>query len=98
LDLQVSPGDGSITVTLTGTSLGNDPGSLLRSTSFEHVSLSAQRIPNADVLSWSNNTITFTVPLGTPPGPVTVTSNGYESNALAFTPGSNTLYIPMLHR
>jgi photosystem II stability/assembly factor-like uncharacterized protein len=98
LDLQVSPAGGALTVTLTGTSLGNDPGPLFRSTSFEHVSLSAQRIPNADVLSWSNNTITFTVPLGTPPGPVTVTSNGYESNALAFTPGSNTLYIPMLHR
>jgi hypothetical protein len=74
---------------------------LFRSTYFEHVSLNGEWIPAEDVLSWSYNSIKFAVPLDTLNGPVTVTSNGYESNALVFTnPGitSTDVLLPLIVR
>ena len=89
-------------ITLTGTSFGNDPGSLYRNTTLENVSLADNRISNSNVTSWNNNTITFVVPTGTPAGQVIVTSNGYQSNSVDFnSPGSgasDTLYLPLTIR
>lgn len=91
-------GPGGVTITLTGTSFGNDPGSLLRSTMFEHVALNGSFVANSSVVSWSNTSIVFTVPSSTPDGSVTVTSNGFESNAVFFTSTSNKMYLPYLRR
>jgi photosystem II stability/assembly factor-like uncharacterized protein len=88
-------GSGVITATVVGTGLGTDPGSLFRSTDYEHVTLNGAWIPNADVKSWGYNVITFTVPLTTPSGSLSVTSNGFESNALAFTSGFK-VYLPVV--
>jgi hypothetical protein len=86
-------------VTITGTGLGNDPGSYSRSTSYEHVSLDTSWIPNADVQSWNYNEIVFSVPANTPSGFVTVTSNGYKSNSDWATLSSggtgNLIYLPI---
>jgi hypothetical protein len=89
-----------IVADLTGTSFGNDPGGQLRSTSYEHVALGDDSIPSDDVLSWSNNTIKFTVPISTTSGLVAVTSNGFESNSVLFdNPGSENesydIYLPL---
>lgn len=92
--------DTEITVTVTGTGFGNDPGSSLRSTSLEHVSLSGDWILSSNVTSWNNNTITFEVPTDTPPKLVTITSNGFESNSMMFYPpgmgSGNTIFLPIL--
>lgn len=87
-----------IRITLSGTSLGLDPGSLSRSTSYEHITLSNVWIANSNVVSWDNNSIVFDVPVGTPPGMVTVTSNGFESNAVFFNPLSNKVFLPLLKK
>jgi photosystem II stability/assembly factor-like uncharacterized protein len=86
-----------IRITLTGTSLGKDPGGFSRSTYLEHVTLNDAWIPNADVTSWSNNSIVFVVPVGSASGWVSVTSNGYESNSLFFGPGNKVL-LPITRR
>jgi hypothetical protein len=96
IDLQLM-GD-QIRITLTGTSLGKDPGSLFRSTNYEHIALNGAWIPNSSVVSWSNNTIVFDVPVGTLPGEVAVTSNGFESNALLFNPLSYKVFLPLTGR
>jgi hypothetical protein len=85
-------------ITLTGTSLGNDPGALLRSTAYEHISLNGERIPNGDVGRWSNNEIIITVPDLVTSGSITVTSNGYESNSLSFIGSSiaSEVFMPLL--
>jgi len=98
-----APESDRLLVTLTGTSFGNDPGLLLRSTSYEHISLGGAWIPNMDVASWSNHQIQFYVDQTTPSGLVMVTSNGYESNTIAYyAPGDDTdqktVYLPMLRR
>lgn len=90
-------GPSTLTVTLTGTSFGNDPGSLLRSTMYEHVSLNGAYIPNSSIVSWSNHQIVFTVPVSSPGGLVTVTSNGFESNAVVLVPRP-TVYLPLIRR
>lgn len=87
-----------IRVTLNGTSLGNDPGSLFRSTSYEHITLNSVWIANSSVESWDNNAIVFDVPIDTPPGFVTVTSNGFESNALLYNPLSDKIFLPLLRK
>jgi hypothetical protein len=94
------PISGRILVTLSGTSFGNDPGSLLRSTSYEHVSLGGAWVPSADIYSWSNNQIQFYVGQNTPSSQVLVTSNGYESNPVMFIAraGSTKVYLPMQRR
>ncbi len=86
-----------VRVTLTGTSLGNDPGGFLRSTYYEHVTLGGSWIPYASVISWSNNTIVFDVPVSTPPGSIMVTSNGYDSNTLAYNPFGN-VFLPLTQK
>ena len=83
-------------VTINGTSLGNDPGALQRSTILEHVSLDGTWVPYDQVLSWSNNAITIRVPYGTPEGQITVTSNGYESNSVTFGPPWEINYLPLI--
>ena len=83
-------------VTINGTSLGNDPGALLRSTSLEHVSLDGIWFLKDKVLSWSNNIITIRVAYGTPEGQITVTSNGYESNYVTFNPPWGINYLPLI--
>ena len=87
-------GSNVITVTVKGTSLRNDPGSLFRSTYYEHVSLDDVWVPNSSVKAWSNNVITFVVPLSTTAGSLTITSNGFQSNALSFDPGGFKIYLP----
>jgi hypothetical protein len=82
-----------VTVTLQGTSFGEDPGSLFRSTGFEHVTLNDAWIPILNVLSWDNNTIVFTTPKTTPAGFLSITSNGYESNQVAYNPNPS-VYVP----
>jgi hypothetical protein len=84
----------NIRVTLTGTSLGKDPGGFQRSTYFDHVRLGESWIANASVISWNNNTIVFEVPNSTPAGVVSVTSNGYESNTLLYSP-FNRIFLPL---
>lgn len=93
-----SRGGAVITVTLTGTSLGSDPGSLWRSTAYEHVALNGSWVPNSDVKAWSNTVITFTVPSTSTGGLITVTSNGFESNALAFSVAGYKLYLPLVRQ
>lgn len=97
------PDSGRILVTLTGTSFGNDPGLLFRSTSYEHVSLGGIQINNSDVVSWSNSKVEFYVDTVTPSGQVVVTANGYESNPIAYYKPGDTgeqkkVYLPMLRR
>lgn len=96
------PGTGETTVTLTGTSFGNDPGYILRSTDLEHVSLGESWIQNFDVLGWSNNQITFKIPSSTSSGYVSVTSNGYRSNEIYLSLGSGSegknIYLPLVVR
>jgi hypothetical protein len=94
---------GRILVTITGTSFGNDPGSLFRSTSFEHLSLSGAWIANTDVKYWSNSEIRFYVNETTSSGEVVLTSNGYESNSVTYhAPGDDSdqtkVFLPMLRR
>jgi photosystem II stability/assembly factor-like uncharacterized protein len=88
----------AFTVSLAGTSFGVDPGSLSRSTYFEHVSLNGTWVPNSNVKNWANNAITFTLPLTSTGGTVVVTTNGYESNAVTLSLGSNSskVYLPTL--
>jgi photosystem II stability/assembly factor-like uncharacterized protein len=84
-------------ITLTGTSLGKDPGGFSRGTYLDHVTLGGYWIPNASVTSWSNNSIVFEVPVNSPLGWISVTSNGFESNSLYFSPG-NKVYLPLTQR
>jgi hypothetical protein len=97
-NISAGAGAGIMTVTVTGTSFGNDPGSTLRQTEFEHVSLDADTIDLADFVSWSNNSIVFTVPLSSPGGMVKVTTNGFESNSVGFGSAANRRYLPLLRR
>jgi photosystem II stability/assembly factor-like uncharacterized protein len=85
-------------VTLTGTSFGQDPGLMQRGTEYEHVSLGGLWIPYNNVTTWSNNTITFTIPISSQDGLVTVTSNGYDSNPVYLGIGGNKLYLPLLKK
>jgi len=83
-DISMQVDGDEIVVDLTGTSFGDDPGGQLRSTSYEHVALSDEWLPTNDVLTWSNNTVQFTVHISTTSGLVAVTSNGFESNSVLF--------------
>ncbi len=96
--ISTTAGAGGITVSLTGTSFGNDPGSTLRQTEFEHVSLDAATVNLADFVSWSNTSIVFTVPLSSPGGMVKVTTNGFESNSVGFGSAANKSYLPLIKR
>lgn len=96
-DLTYQIVDNEIHVTLTGTSLGKDPGGFSRSTYLEHVAINETWILNANVTSWSNNTIVFVVPIDSPSGWLSVTSNGFESNSLYFSP-HNKVYLPIMRR
>lgn len=91
---------GRILITLTGTSFGNDPGSLFRSTSFEHISFGGIWIPYPDVVSWSNHEIRFYVAASAPSSQIVVTSNGYDSNAVTYVTETDELrvFLPMLRR
>lgn len=92
-------GPSLITVALLGSSFGSDPGSLSRSTYFEHVSLNGTWIPNPSVKAWTNNAITFTLPITSTSGTVVVTTNGYGSNAVSLSIGGGTsskVYLPMV--
>ena len=87
-----------IQISLSGTSFGKDPGSAQRSTIYEHVRLNDEWISNADVQTWSNSLIIFTVPADSPAGRITVTSNGYESNGVSFQGSSSIkdIFLPLL--
>jgi hypothetical protein len=87
---------GVITVTLTGTSFGDDPGSLYRSTYFEHVAVDGTWIANGNVKGWSNSGITFTLPYTSTGGMVTVTSNGFESNSVSLDIAGSRIFLPLL--
>jgi photosystem II stability/assembly factor-like uncharacterized protein len=96
--LETKASAGMIEITLSGTSFGEDPGHLFRSTSYEHVSLSEVWIPNGKVTSWSNNRIVVQVPQDADTGYISVTANGYRSNALLFQSGNRFVYLPLLSR
>jgi photosystem II stability/assembly factor-like uncharacterized protein len=85
-----------ITVTLYGTSFGNDPGSLMRSTYYEHIAYKGEWISNQNVLKWTNNEIRFRVFSDTLSGSVTVTSNGFESNSVYLVVSTKRLFAPMV--
>jgi hypothetical protein len=89
-----------ISVTITGTSFGSDPGSLNRSTYYEHVSLGKNRIPNSNVKSWSNTQIVFTLPITSTGGDVRVTSNGYETEPVLLAIGTteSKVFLPLVKK
>jgi hypothetical protein len=91
---------GVISVTISGTSFGSDPGSLNRNTYYEHVSLGKTRIPNSNVKSWSNAQIVFTLPITSTGGEVRVTSNGYETEPvfLAIGTTASKVFLPMIRK
>jgi photosystem II stability/assembly factor-like uncharacterized protein len=96
---------GTKTITVQGTSLGKDPGAILRSTEYEHVTLDGEQIGYGNVLSWSNNEIVIQVDGGTSLNgkTVTVTSNGYDSNTITLTEENHpengkTVYLPMIKK
>ena len=99
-DISVVEVNSNYVITITGTGFGNDPGIYLRSTYYEHANLGNTWIANANVQTWNNDEIVVTVPLETASGYVSVTSNGYESNAFWVTLSSggtdNLIYIPIV--
>jgi photosystem II stability/assembly factor-like uncharacterized protein len=96
--LETQSSAGMIEMTLNGTSFGEDPGHLFRSTTYEHVSLSGIWIPNGDVISWDNNRIVVQIPQDADTGYISVTANGYQSNALLFQSSNRYVYLPLLSR
>lgn len=87
---------GEVIGTIYGTSFGIDPGESLRSTSYEHITHGSNWINTYDVIYWSNNLITFTTNSFIPMT-LTVTSNGFESNAVTFPEGMQ-VYLPITIR
>jgi len=47
-------------------------------------------------VSLFSNTITFRVPVASTSGPITVTSNGYQSNAVDLSEGWVEVYLPQV--
>ncbi len=90
-------GSGVITGTIFGTSFGLDPGETLRSTYYEHINLGTNWVNTANVLSWSNNVITFTT-TSFAPVTMTVTSNGFSSNSIMFPSGGSQAFLPLAIR
>jgi len=91
-----SYGSGEVIGTIYGTSFGRDPGNTLRSTYYEHIAHGSNWINTYDVQYWSNNIITFTT-TSFVPMTLTVTSNGFESNAVMFPDGMQ-VYLPITIR
>ncbi len=100
-------GNGTKLISVTGTSFGEDPGTNLHSTQFEHVTIDGLLVDEVQIVSWNNNLIEFTAP--TTPSlnqkGLIITSNGYDSNTFSITdttpdPGSDgkTAYLPMVVR
>ncbi len=90
-------GSGIVTGTIYGTSFGIDPGEISRSTFYEHVNLGENWVETYDVLYWSNNVITFTTTSFAPVS-MTVTSNGFTSNSVLFSPGGQQVFLPITIR
>jgi hypothetical protein len=98
--ITTATGSGSITVTLTGTSFGKDPGYLFRGTEYEHITLSGNPLPYTSIKLWSNKSIVFVVPWSTLSGMVSVTANGFESNQvlLNIVSAGGRVYLPVIKK
>jgi hypothetical protein len=83
-----------VIATVHGTLLGPDPGSMNRSTIWEHLALGNTWIDYVKVTSWSDSAITFETSVRTPQSYLRVTSNGYESNPLVFNLALKDIYLP----
>ncbi|KPJ56854.1 hypothetical protein AMJ49_03515, partial [Parcubacteria bacterium DG_74_2] len=83
--LSVSQGRVGDSVTISGDHFG-DPGAGNYSTAVNNVKINGSQVPDADVTSWSDTSITAKVPLsGSATGSVVVTANSTSSNGLNFT-------------
>lgn len=69
-------------LTLTGSGFGNDPGVGNRSTNLQNVTIAGQRVPDANILAWQNDSIKLHIPNGANSGLITVTVGGTQSNSL----------------
>ena len=93
----IVPGAGlpGSTITINGTNFGFDPGAQLRSTAANFISFGTARVPNADVVSWSDTAITLRVPsisLGI--AAVQVRATNRESNFYPFN--VTNLTVPVI--
>lgn len=79
-------------ITISGHFFGDDPGSGNRSTTQNNIVIGTTQVPDADVSSWSDESITCVVPEGVADGQngVTVTAGGVASNTFYIGVGETT--------
>jgi hypothetical protein len=83
-------------VTISGTSFGNDPGYLNRSTLFENVIFNGIQLNTADVISWDNNNIVFITNLINDQNSVIVTSNSFQSDEFIIGESTGSVFLPLI--
>jgi photosystem II stability/assembly factor-like uncharacterized protein len=95
-DANINEIGSSYEITIYGTSFGNDPGFLNRSTIFENVHFNGNQLATENVIYWDNNTIVFQTNSIEEINSVMITSNGFQSNTFVFGLSSNNIYLPLL--
>lgn len=94
-DLSPASGIVGATISINGINFGSDPGAGNRSTTTNNVKINGNQVADADITTWSNSSISFTIPAGTTPGtyPVTATAGSWVSNSSDLIVQANTLQI-----
>jgi len=90
-------GPAGTTAVITGTNFLADPGAANRSTASYHITFGLNRVTAANVLTWSDTSITVIVPnIANGVYPVQVRANDKESNFVDFTVGDPNDYLPTI--
>ncbi len=94
-NLSPSSGIAGATITINGLNFGSDPGAGSRSTTTNNVKINGNQVADANITTWSNTAISFSIPNGTTPGtyPVTATAGSWVSNPSNLTVQANPLQI-----